>query len=140
MPNQQIDAYLASLNYDPRVLLSVVPDGTTSSLPVKTRQAVNNGVVICTKIQHSLKKNLDEVAILSPTTGVIFPGALVLADQNMVEGHPTPIPLPRRATALSLDLPGLADPSETVVPNYSEIQKFLNGKLEVWNNVPARVQ
>ena len=35
MPNQQIDAYLASLNYDPRVLLSVVPDGTTSSLPVK---------------------------------------------------------------------------------------------------------
>jgi thiol-activated cytolysin len=140
MSNQQIDVYIAGLNYDPRVLLSVVPDGTTSSLPIKARQAVNNGVVICTKIQHSLKKNLDEVAILSPTTGVIFPGALVLADQNMVDGHPTPIPLPRRPATLSLDLPGLADPSETLVPNYSEIQKFLNGKLEVWNNVPASQQ
>jgi thiol-activated cytolysin len=137
MPNQKIDAYIASLNYDPRVLLSVVPDGTTSSVPVKTREALGNSVVICTKKDHSVKKNLDEVAILSPTAGVVFPGALVLADENMVDGRPTPIALSRHPATLSLDLPGLADPSGTVVPDYSELQKFLNGKLEMWNTVPA---
>jgi hypothetical protein len=34
MPNAQIDRYIAGLDYDPRVLLSVVPDGTTSAIPV----------------------------------------------------------------------------------------------------------
>jgi thiol-activated cytolysin len=140
MPNEKIDAYLASLNYDPRVLLSVVPDGTTSSVPVKTREALGNSVVICTKVQHNVKKNLDEVAILSPTAGVVFPGALVIADQNMVDGHPTPISLIRRPVTVSIDLPGLADPNGTVMPEYSEIQKFLNGKLEMWNTTPASQQ
>ena len=133
MPNSSIETYIATLNYDPRVLLSVVPDGTTSAVPVKERQPASNGVVICTKIQHKLNKNLDAVAILSPTAGVIYPGALVRADQNLSEGHPTPIALPRGPATLSIDLPGLANPSETLPPSNSGIQKFVNAKLEEWN-------
>jgi thiol-activated cytolysin len=137
VPNAQIDRYIAALNYDPRVLLSVVPDGTTSAVPVKNRETTGNGVIICTKIQHTLKKNLSDVAILSPTAGVVFPGALVMADQNLTEGHPTPIALPRGPTTLSVDLPGLAEPNGTFVPTNSEVQKFLNGKLEEWNKQAA---
>ena len=95
MPNASVENYITRLNYDPRVLFSVVPDGTTSAVPVKDRQPASNGVIICTKIQHKLNKNLDAVAILSPTAGVVFPGALVRADQNLSEGYPTPIALPR---------------------------------------------
>ena len=133
MPNASVENYITRLNYDPRVLLSVVPDGTTSAVPVKDRQPASNGVIICTKIQHKLNKNLDAVAILSPTAGVVFPGALVRADQNLSEGHPTPIALPRGPVTLSVDLPGLANPSETLVPTNSNIQKFVNAKLEEWN-------
>ena len=133
MPNASVENYITRLNYDPRVLLSVVPDGTTSAVPVKDRQPASNGVIICTKIQHKLNKNLDAVAILSPTAGVVFPGALVRADQNLSEGHPTPIALPRGPATLSVDLPGLANPSETLVPTNSNIQKFVNAKLEEWN-------
>ena len=134
MPNSSIETYIAGLNYDPRVLLAVVPDGTTSAVPVKDRQPTSNGVVICTKIQHKLNKILDAVAILSPTAGVVYPGALVRADQNLSEGHPTPIALPRGAATLSIDLPGLANPSETLLPSNSGIQKFVNGKLEEWTS------
>lgn len=88
--------YIAGLNYDPRVLLSVVQDGATQTVPVKERTAQSNAVVICTKTRTSLKKNLSEVAILSPSSGVVFPGALVLADENLMEGHPTPIALERK--------------------------------------------
>jgi thiol-activated cytolysin len=133
MPNAQIDRYIAGLDYDPRVLLSVVPDGTTSAIPVKNRENTGNGVIICTKIQHTLNKNLTDVAILSPTAGVIFPGALVLVDQNLAEGHPTPIALPRGNAILSVDLPGLTEPSGAVVPINSEVQRFMNAKLEEWN-------
>ncbi len=133
MPNAKVENYITRLNYDPRVLLSVVPDGTTSAVPVKDRQPASNAVIICTKIQHKLNKNLDAVAILSPTAGVVFPGALVRADQNLSEGHPTPIALPRGPATLSVDLPGLANPSETLVPTNSNIQKFVNAKLEEWN-------
>ncbi len=133
MPNASVENYITRLNYDPRVLLSAVPDGTTSAVPVKDRQPASNGVIICTKIQHKLNKNLDAVAILSPTAGVVFPGALVRADQNLSEGHPTPIALPRGPATLSFDLPGLTNPSETLVPTNSNIQKFVNAKLEEWN-------
>ena len=108
------------------MLLAVVPDGSTSTIPVKNRQHAGNGVIICTKTRHSLNKNLSEVAILSPTAGVVFPGALVLADQNLSDGHPTPLALPRGPAKLTIDLPGLENPSASVVPAGSDVQRFLN--------------
>jgi thiol-activated cytolysin len=110
-----------------------VPDGSTSTIAVKDRQQNNNGVVICTKIQQSLNKNLSEVAILSRTAGVDFPGALVLAEQNLSEGRPTPIALPHGPAILSVDLPGLENPSGTLVPAGSAVQQFLSAKLEEWD-------
>jgi thiol-activated cytolysin len=133
MSNIKIDQYISSLQYDPRQLLSVVPDGTTSSLPVKERQTDNKGVIICTKTKHTLKKNLDEVAILNPGAGVVFPGALIQADEAMMEGRPTPITLPRAPVTLSIDLPGLSDLSGTVQADNSSVQAFMNTKLEEWN-------
>ncbi len=137
MRNPDLDKYIASLDYDPRVILAVVPDGSTSAIPVKDRQHNSNGVIICTKTQRSLSKTLSEVAILSPTAGVIFPGALVLADQNLSEGRPTPISLARGSTTLTVDLPGLENPSGTLVPSGSNVQHFLNAKLEEWNKQAA---
>ena len=137
MPNRDIDNYIASLDYNPQVLLAVVPDGSTSTIPVKDRQLTNNGVIICTKTRHTLNKNLSEVAVLSPTAGVVFPGALVLADQNLSEGRPTPIALSRDAATLTIDLPGLDDPGGTLVPTGSSVQQFINMKIEEWNKKPA---
>jgi thiol-activated cytolysin len=136
-PRADIASYIAGLTYDPQQILAIVPDGTTSSQPVKDRNTVGNAVIICTKIEHSLKKNLSEVAILSPAAGIIFPGALVRADQAMMEGHPTPIALPRAPLTLSVDLPGHSNPSGSVTPTNSSVQAFLNGKLGEWNRDAA---
>ena len=110
MANKAIEAYIASLVYQPSQLLSVVEDGSTSALPVKTRGQEPNGVIICTKTNHTVTKNLNEVSILSNTAGVIFPGALVLADQNLKEGHPTPIGLPREPGATLGGFAGIREP------------------------------
>jgi len=77
MTTQEIDNYIRALSYDPRALLSVKPEGSTESLPQTDRQSAGNAVIICTTKKVSLRKNLDGVAILRPTDGVIYPGALV---------------------------------------------------------------
>lgn len=133
----KLSEYISGLSYDPRILLSVVEDGATQALPVKERTTQSNAVVICTKTKTSLKKNLSEVAIMSPAAGVVFPGALILADEDLMEGRPTPLAaLERRECTLSIDLPGLKDAHRKVMPSGSSVQKYVNDVLESWNNDP----
>jgi hypothetical protein len=49
--------------------------------------------------------NFEEVAILRPTNGIIFPGALVIGDENMLDGAPTPFEIGRAPVSLRIDLP-----------------------------------
>ena len=83
MSNLEIDRYISGLNYDPRQILAVALDGQTTTLPDTSRSLGNNAVIVCTTRRHTLHKNLSEVAILSPSA-VAFPGALLRADQNMM--------------------------------------------------------
>jgi thiol-activated cytolysin len=133
-----VSQYLAGLDYDPRIILSVTEDGATQAVPVRERTSSNNAVIIATKTKTSMRKNLSEVALLSPTTGVIYPGALILADEQLADGLPTPISLARGPATLSIDLPGLRAPADTFVPTYSSVQGFINAKLEEWNEGARR--
>jgi thiol-activated cytolysin len=132
MAKQDIDHFIRTLNYDPRRILAVAPDGDVTTLPLTTSQPGNNEVVVCKTIRHTLTKNLSEVAILSQGA-VAFPGALLVADSHLRDGAPTPIGLRRAKLTLTVDLPGPGDLSGEVDPTTSGVQTFLNGKLEQWN-------
>ena len=134
MTTQQIDDYILDLDYDPRVVLSVQPAGSTEQLLDTTRETPGNAVIICTKKQVSLNKNLQGVAILRPTGGVIFPGALVYVDEHLRNGTPTPISFKQAPITLSVDLPGLQHMTSTVSsPSNSTVRTYINGVLEEWN-------
>jgi thiol-activated cytolysin len=130
-----IDRYVRSLDYDPRLLLSVQTDGATQSFPAeKERTAAGNAVTIVTKTRHSLTKNLSDVAILRPTSGVVFPGALVKADSSLAEGLPTPMGVDQGSLVISVDLPGLENGRRTVEkPTNSSVQQAITEMLEEWN-------
>jgi thiol-activated cytolysin len=132
MANREIDHFIRTLNYDPRLILAVAPDGDVTTVPMTTAQSGNNEVVVCKTIRHKLTKNLSEVAILSQGA-VAFPGALLIADEHLQSGAPTPIGLPRAKLTLTVDLPGLKRPSGEVDPTSSGVQRFLNERLEEWN-------
>lgn len=134
-----IDTYIRSLNYDPRRLLSVQESGSIESLPPKDKTATSNGVIICTNTNRSLNKDLTDVVILSPTSGVVFPGALVRANQRLAEGKPDPITLPRDPITLRIDLPGLQNQGTKVVqnPTNSNVQAAIDEVLEYWNTQPS---
>ncbi len=52
---------------------------------------------------HNLKENFENIAILRPISGVIWPGALVKGNQSMMDGLPNPITLPLAPVTFSIE-------------------------------------
>jgi thiol-activated cytolysin len=129
-----IDDYVRGLRYDPRELLAVSEPGSTESLP--GRSEGREGVIICTSKPQGLTETLDEVTILSPLNGVVFPGALIRANRALADGKPDPISLPRGAATISIDLPGIGAEGVRMLdnPRYSSVQTAITEMLAIWIN------
>lgn len=140
--NASLRQYIRSLQYDARKLLMVQGDGGTlivdkEKSQKKERKQGNAAIIRCTRTERSLSKNFEDVAILQPTQGVIYPGALVYADQELVDGKPRPLTgLPRAPIDLRLDLPGLQEEGSFTIANPTDgkVQTAVNKALNFWNN------
>ncbi|MCB0552111.1 MAG: thiol-activated cytolysin family protein [Phaeodactylibacter sp.] len=140
--SESINKYIYSLNYDARELLSTNEAGSSEAIPTgerKTRDLIGNSVIICRKRPVKLDKKMDNISILKPNSGVIYPGALILADRKLAEGLPTPITLKKSNITLRVDLPGLSQNGTKVIdnPTNSSIQTAINDILIEWNKNPA---
>ena len=139
---KEINEYLKSLSYDPDALLQVQETGsepTVHSLSQSTSLGTNRTGgynITCVKDEYNLKSNFEEVAILRPTNGVIYPGALVIGDTEMLDGAPTPLQIPRSPAKLRIDLPGMGENGNLVVdnPNNSNVQARIDEALGWWND------
>ncbi|PCJ94855.1 MAG: hypothetical protein COA50_10750 [Flavobacteriaceae bacterium] len=138
---EEIDVVIANLSYDADALLNVKDTGGASS----ERTLVNElntttgpilGIIeTCKTEDYNLESNFDDVAILRPTNGVVWPGALVIGNSGMLDGMPDPLTLGRAAVTLRLDLPGIGEQGTIVVDNpvNSSIQSSIDNSLEWWN-------
>ncbi|MEM9667135.1 MAG: thiol-activated cytolysin family protein [Bacteroidota bacterium] len=143
-PDEQADdisAYLRTLSYDADALLNVQPAGPTdeaeqagpsTALPPQ-RDGLNE--IQCTRTESSLLKNFDEVAILRPTTGVVWPGALVQGNGSLLDGAPEPLAFSRAPITVRVNLPGMGrNGTRTIdVPTNSSVGASIDDALEWWN-------
>lgn len=138
----EINEYVSALSYEPDQMLNVQGTGpepvvhtlVNNNVPVSSTR--NGGYYItCQKDEYSLKSNFDEVAILRPTNGVIYPGALVIGDADMLDGAPTPLQVDRAPVRLRLDLPGMGEHGNITVENPSNgtVQAKIDEALQWWN-------
>jgi thiol-activated cytolysin len=133
-----LNAYVKALDYDPRVLLATAPSGSVEVLPAKERSPTGKGVILCTNERVSLDKKLDEIVILNPTGGTVFPGAVVRANRNLADGKPDAVTLPRAPITVSIDLPGLAERGmRQVLPTHSALQVGVQEMLALWERDAA---
>lgn len=125
--------YINSLSYDLKYLLSVSLAPSSQPAP-SPRGEVSGGVVICTKKPYTARQNVTENALLNPSGGVIFPGALVREDRRLAEGLPTPIITRRGPLKISVDLPGLGARGVKVVQNPTNVtvQQAINEITNAW--------
>ena len=136
-----IDEYIKSLDYDQNSILNVndiVGSNTNRELTsdnTVTNPAVNGKVLECRTQNFSLDRNLDKVSILRPTNGVVWPGALIYGDGDMLAGTPRAIPIGRAPVSLRLDLPGMGEEGNIIVenPKNTSVQTGINEALEWWN-------
>jgi len=137
-----LDEYISSLEYDANSLLSVqsigdVPRSEKVLARQEQRVPGSGKVTQCARMTRSLSANFDDVMILQPTRGTIFPGSLVIADRSLKDGGPRSIPsLARAPINLRVDLPGAANDGSFSVeqPSEANVRTALNGILSGWNN------
>jgi thiol-activated cytolysin len=136
-----IGEYIQQIPIDPPSQLNVQDTGSQDvsrdqvSTEQSTEEVAGVGTKVCVRSTYDLKQNFDQVAVLRPTNGVIYPGALVKANPAMMDGLPEPITLPRAPVRLSIDLPGIGDHGVVTVsnPTNSGVQAAIDGALQWWN-------
>ncbi len=137
---ESITEYLRGMSYNPNEMFNVQSiSGSVERQniggPSSSTTSNQGSYTTCETQRVSLKSNFDEIAILRPTDGVIYPGALVVADQATLGGLPTPASIDRSPVSLRLDLPGIGENGNIVVENASNtnVQSKIDEALEWWN-------
>ena len=132
-----IGDYLAGLNYDADALLNVQPSDAARE-PVDTASTTEQDGTTqrtCTRTTYTLQNNFEEVAILRPTQDVIWPGALVEANQSLLDGLPEPARFARAPVKIRVDLPGIGEGGTKTIerPDQANVQTAIDDALEWWN-------
>jgi len=130
MKNQEIDHYVKSLVYDYRELLSSADINHPKALPGLTK--TDKSVIICTNTEKKISTEFKEVSILSPANGVIFPGALLLANRDLAEGKPQAITLSRAPLTLRVDLPNYKGVQVVENPKNSSVESAIDNLISDW--------
>ncbi|MCB0748312.1 MAG: thiol-activated cytolysin family protein [Ignavibacteriae bacterium] len=136
-----IQEYISKLSYNPDQMLNVQATGGEESKrevleDTSSTITAGNTTTICRQTTYNLKKNFDQIAILRPTTGIVWAGALVKGNQSLMDGIPEPIGIERAPITFSVNLPGMgANGTRTVNnPAASSVQAAIDSSLEWWNN------
>ncbi|MGD1947856.1 MAG: thiol-activated cytolysin family protein [Croceivirga sp.] len=138
-----INSTIAELSYDADDMLNVQDTGGAASERTLTDENNTNSgptqgkILECRTEDYSLESNFDDVAILRPTNGVVFPGALVIGNDGLLDGAPDPLSIGRSAATLRLDLPGIGEQGTIVVDDPSSnsaVQTGIDNALEWWNS------
>lgn len=131
-----INNFLAKLSYDPDQILNVQSGTGTNEINNQLESDVDKGSVFeCRKIDYNIRTNFQDVVMFDPTIGVIYPGALVIGNREMLDGAPQPLQISKAPAKLRIELPGIGENGNITVvnPTYQNTQASIDEALEYWN-------
>lgn len=132
MANQQLDEKIRALSYSPETLLAFPGEKITNYTPTGDRFN-NDTYIVARTTKNTLQGNFNP-AIINAYVDVTYPGALVLADQELVKNKPHPLVAARAPITLNVDLAGMEKASKTVVdnPTYANVNAAVSGLVNTW--------
>ncbi len=131
-----INRIIEDLSYNPEVLLNVQSNPGKFETRNRVSQDVDQGEVFeCRRIDYNLRSNFQDVVMFDPTIGVVYPGALVVGNRDMLDGSPQPLQISKAPTKIRVELPGIGARGNITVdnPNYQNTQARIDEVLEYWN-------
>lgn len=132
-PNaKKINEQIRALNYVPEEILAF-PGSTITSFIPRTGELTPQKFVVVTKTKHSVSGSFD-IAVPNARRDITYPGAMLLANQKLVEGVPDPLVLPKVPRKLTIDLPGLTD-DNSIIPetmDFAGVSAAINKLINNW--------
>lgn len=129
-----IDKNIYGLSYNPDKILSSKGESIDSFVPAEGFDAPNKYIVV-KREKKSISDSTADISIIDSINDRTYPGAIQLANRNLVENKPDIISCKRKPITISVDLPGMSDDGSKVVnsPTYSTINASINSLLDTWN-------
>ncbi len=129
-----IDKNIYGLSYNPDKILSSKGESIDSFVPAEGFDTPNKYIVV-KREKKSISDSTADISIIDSINDRTYPGAIQLANRNLVENKPDIISCKRKPITISVDLPGMSDDGSKVVnsPTYSTINASINSLLDTWN-------
>lgn len=115
----------------------LVDNGTGSVISMNPSvDFAGDNLIIITRTKESTTNNTAELPVISGNFNGVYPGAIVHADSNLVDGHPnilTGAELQRKPVAVGLDIFGnTQEPMVVNNPNQAKVMKAINQMVQNW--------
>lgn len=144
---QDINQAIRGLNYNRNQVLSHSGDTVSSFVPKEGK--FNNGkFIVVEKQKKSLSTESMDISVVNANIDRTYPGALQLANRDLVENRPTLLMAARKPIDISVNLPGLSENKVTVNnPTYADVTAAINSLVDKWSKensanytLPAQLQ
>lgn len=115
----------------------LVDNGTGSVLSVDpSTEFDGDNLIIVTRKKESTSNNTAELSMINGNLNGVYPGAVVHADTNLVDGHPnilTGPELQRKPIEVSIDINGnTQEPIIVEKPNQAKVMRAINQMVQNW--------
>lgn len=130
-----IDENIYGLSYDSNKILSSNGESIESFIPNEGFNEPNKYIVV-KREKKRISDSTSDISIIDSINDRTYPGAIQLANRNLIENKPDIVSCKRKPITISVDLPGMSgDDGSKVVnsPTYSTINSSINSLLDTWN-------
>lgn len=131
--NNSINQHIQELKYDPATILAFSGQEYSNVYPVEDKKEGDKYYVIRNEKQKINQSNYD-IAIVNAINDRTYPGALLLANQALVNNMPSGLYAKRTPINLRINLPGMEEQGTKTVnaPSYSAISEAINNMTAYW--------
>ncbi|KEI07058.1 thiol-activated cytolysin family protein [Clostridium botulinum] len=145
--SNEIDEKIYGLSYDPKKILTLNGEKIENFVPAEGYEDSDKYVVI-KREKKSISDSTADISIIDSINDRTYPGAIQLANRNLIENKPDLVSCERKPITISVDLPGMTSDGKKVVksPTYSSVNSAINSILDTWNTkysqkytIPTRV-
>lgn len=144
MSNKVIDNQIYGLKYNPLEVLTFNGEKVTN-LNSKEGSLDNGNFTVITREKHDIDAGDMDISVPNAYKDITYPGSLLLANSNLVDGTPQPLVTDRASINITIDLPGLTENSKKVDnPNFANVSTAVTELLETWYDkgyaTPSNIQ
>ncbi|AWZ47680.1 thiol-activated cytolysin family protein [Hathewaya limosa] len=145
--SNEIDKNIYGLSYDPQKILSYNGEKVENFKPAEGFENPDKYIVI-KREKKNISDSTADISIIDSINDRTYPGAIQLANRNLIENKPDLVSCERKPITISIDLPGMGKDGAMVVnsPTYSAVNSAINTLLEKWNSkystkytIPTRI-